>query len=101
MELEIDLGRRGEGDRSRCVEEQYFVGALFDPVEGHLDPTNVTNAYVLCAQQKGAEVYRQTWVNDLRQRTDGTWDVVTDKGEIHAEHIVNAGGLWARRSRGG
>ena len=35
-------------------------------------------------------------MNDLRQRADGTWDVITDKGEIHAEHIVNAGGLWAR-----
>ena len=35
-------------------------------------------------------------VTDLRQRADGTWDVITDRGEIHAEHIVNAGGLWAR-----
>ena len=78
------------------LEEQYFVGALFDPVEGHVDPTGVTNAYAICARQAGAEVYRHTWVNDLRQRGDGTWDVITDKGEIHAEHIVNAGGLWAR-----
>ena len=78
------------------LEEQYFVGALFDPVEGHLDPTNVTNAYVLCARQQGAEVYRHTWVEALSQRPDGTWNVVTDKGAIHAEHIVNAGGLWAR-----
>ena len=78
------------------MEEQYFVGALFDPVEGHLDPTSVTNAYTVCARQGGAEVYRHTWVSDLRQRSDGTWDVITDRGEIHAEHIVNAGGLWAR-----
>ncbi|MGH9270296.1 MAG: GcvT family protein, partial [Ilumatobacteraceae bacterium] len=69
---------------------------LYDPVEGHLDPTGVTNAYAICARQAGAGVYRHTWVSDLRQRHDGTWDVVTDKGEIHAEHIVNAGGLWAR-----
>ena len=78
------------------LEEQYFVGALFDPVEGHLDPTGVTNAYAICARQAGAEIERHTWVHDLRQRADGTWDVITDRGEIHAEHIVNAGGLWAR-----
>ena len=78
------------------LEEQYFVGALFDPVEGHRRSDGVTNAYAICARQAGAEVYRHTWVNDLRQRADGTWDVITDKGEIHAEHIVNAGGLWAR-----
>ncbi|MGI9031641.1 MAG: GcvT family protein, partial [Ilumatobacteraceae bacterium] len=78
------------------LEDQYFVGALYDPVEGHLDPSAVTTAYATCARQAGAEVYRHTWVHDLRQRPDGTWDVITDKGEIHAEHIVNAGGLWAR-----
>ena len=78
------------------MEEQYFVGAIFDPVEGHVDPSGVTNAYAICARQAGAEVYRHTWVSALSQRGDGTWDVVTDTGEIHAEHIVNAGGLWAR-----
>ena len=78
------------------MEDQYFVGALFDPVEGHVDPTGVTNAYAICARNAGAEIYRHTMVTDLRQRADGTWDVVTEQGEIHAEHIVNAGGLWAR-----
>ena len=78
------------------LEERYFIGALFDPVEGHVDPSGVTNAYAICARNAGAEVYRNTWVSDLRQRADGTWDVITDAGEIHAEHIVNAGGLWAR-----
>ncbi len=33
---------------------------------------------------------------DTKQRTDGTWDVITDKGNIHAEHVINCGGLWAR-----
>ncbi|MGR3541321.1 MAG: GcvT family protein, partial [Hasllibacter sp.] len=37
-----------------------------------------------------------TMVQETNQRPDGTWDVVTDRGTIHAEHIVNAGGLWAR-----
>ncbi|HME66425.1 MAG TPA: FAD-dependent oxidoreductase, partial [Streptosporangiaceae bacterium] len=75
------------------LEEQYFVGALFDPAEGHVDPTGVTWAYASCARQAGAEIYQHTWVSDLRQRPDGTWDVSTDAGEIHAGHIVNAGGL--------
>ena len=95
MELEIITPSEAKA-LFPLLEEQYFVGALFDPVEGHLDPSGVTNAYAICARQKGAEVYRHTWVSDLRQRSDGTWDVITDQGEIHAEHIVNAGGLWAR-----
>jgi dimethylglycine dehydrogenase len=78
------------------LEEEFFLGALWDPVEGHVDPSGVTHAYVECAKQAGAEVHRHTWVSDLKQRVDGTWDVITEKGNIHAEHIVNAGGLWAR-----
>src|SRR5215471_17336485 len=78
------------------LAEQHFIGALFDPAEGHVDPTGVTRAYAICARRAGAEIYQHTWVSDLRQRPDGTWDVITDSGEIHAEHIVNAGGLWAR-----
>ena len=35
-------------------------------------------------------------VRETNQRADGTWDIVTDKGTVHAEHLVNAGGLWAR-----
>jgi len=35
-------------------------------------------------------------VLSLSQRSDGSWDVVTDKGTVHAEHVVNCAGLWAR-----
>jgi dimethylglycine dehydrogenase len=78
------------------MDKSHFLGALYDPIQGHLDPSGVTHAYAKAARVQGAEVYRFTKVEDLRQRPDGTWDVVTDKGTIHAEHVVNAGGLWAR-----
>ena len=79
------------------LEEKYFVGALFDEDEGSVDPYGVTHAYAICAKNRGAEVYTNTWVTGLNHRADGTWDVITDKDHtIHAEHVVNAGGLWAR-----
>ena len=79
------------------MDPQYFVGALYDPVEGHVDPSGVTRAYVKCAQMAGAEVHQHTPVVGLEQRADGTWDVRVESGDtIHAEHVVNAGGLWAR-----
>ena len=38
-----------------------------------------------------------TPVVGLSQRPDGTWDVEVESGDtIHTEHVVNAGGLWAR-----
>ena len=78
------------------MDEKHFVGGMYDPIEGHVDPYGVTHAYAKSAQIGGAEIVRQTRVVDLRQRTDGTWDVITDQGNVHAEHVVNAGGLWAR-----
>lgn len=79
------------------LEEKYFVGALYDEDEGSVDPYGVTHAYAICARNRGAEVYTNTWVTALNHRPDGTWDVITDKDHtIHAEHVVNAGGLWAR-----
>ncbi|AUQ54082.1 GcvT family protein [Phaeobacter inhibens] len=73
-----------------------IVGGLYDPLDGHLDPSGTTHAYAKAARMGGATIETHCKVVETNQRPDGTWDVVTDKGTIHAEHIVNAGGLWAR-----
>ena len=73
-----------------------IVGALYDPLDGHLDPSGTTHAYAKAARMGGAEIVLHNRVLETRPRPDGTWDVVTEKGTVHAEHVVNAGGLWAR-----
>jgi len=78
------------------MDKKHFAGAMYDPIEGHVDPNGVTYAYAKSAQIGGAEIVRQCRVTALQQRTDGTWDVITEQGTVHAEHVVNAGGLWAR-----
>ncbi|MCP5029792.1 MAG: FAD-dependent oxidoreductase [Actinomycetia bacterium] len=85
------------------VDPSHFVGALYDAVDGHVDPSGVTHAYAGAARQAGAEVYRHTWAHSITQAADGTWDIHLhdtetneDLGVINCEHFVNAGGLWAR-----
>jgi dimethylglycine dehydrogenase len=78
------------------MNKEHFVGALLDPIEGHVDPYGVTQAYAKAAQLGGAEIVRHNRVTDLTARRDGGWDVITEQGTVHAEHVVNAGGLWAR-----
>lgn len=73
-----------------------IIGGLYDPLDGHLDPSGTTHAYARAAKMGGATIETHTMVRETNQRADGTWDVATDKGTVHAEHIVNAGGLWAR-----
>ncbi len=72
------------------------LGALYDPLDGHLDPSGTTQAYARAARTAGAEIYLRTPVEALAPRADGGWDVVTAQGTVHAEHVVNAAGLWAR-----
>ncbi len=78
------------------MDETNFVGALWDPVEGHLDPSGTTHAYAKAARMLGAEIVLRNPVKELTQEADGTWNVVTEQGTVKAEHVVNAGGLWAR-----
>jgi dimethylglycine dehydrogenase len=95
MQLEM-LTVEEAARRFPLLDTRHFVGAMFDPIEGHVDPYGVTHAYAKSAQIAGAEVLRHTRVLDLKPRSDGTWEVITDRGNVHAEHVVNAGGLWAR-----
>jgi dimethylglycine dehydrogenase len=87
-------------DQASClnplIDTSHFIGALWRADGGHCDPSGTTHAYVKAARKLGASVERFTRVLSLGQRRDGSWDVVTDKGTVHAEHVVNCAGLWAR-----
>ncbi len=78
------------------VDVSDLKGGIFMVDEGHIDPYSITHGYARAAQQQGAKVYRHTRVVELNPQMDGSWDVITDKGAIKTEHVVNAAGLWAR-----
>ena len=78
------------------TDTEGVLGALYDPLDGHLDPSGTTHAYAKAARMGGATIETHCHVRETNPRPDGTWDVVTEKGTIHAEHVVNAAGLWAR-----
>ncbi|WP_420012766.1 FAD-dependent oxidoreductase [Tateyamaria sp.] len=73
------------------------LGALHTPDDGHVDPTNVTMAMAAGARQKGVRIIRQCRATNITQLPSGEWQVETDKGTITAEHVVNAGGTYARQ----
>jgi len=87
-----EIAERTDG----LVNTDGLLGALYDPLDGHLDPSGTTHAYARAARLGGAEIELHCKVERLAQRADGTWDVTTSKGALHAEHVVNAAGLWAR-----
>lgn len=78
------------------IDPKRYLAALWDPLDGDIDPSGVTYAYAKAAKKLGASYYTHAAMIETNQRADGSWDVVTANGSIHAEHIVNADGLWAR-----
>ncbi|MEC3862644.1 FAD-dependent oxidoreductase [Mesobacterium sp. TK19101] len=73
------------------------LGALHTPDDGHVDPTNVTMALAAGARQKGVRIFRHTRATNITQLPSGEWLVETEKGAIICEHVVNAGGTYARQ----
>ncbi len=95
LDLE-EISAKQAAELMPLIDPNEFVGAVRNAEDGHLDPSGVTHAYAKAARALGAEVERFTKVEDLAQLADGSWRVITGKGEIVAEHVVNCGGLWAR-----
>ena len=100
------LPRHGDRDDLASSEAQQFNPLIDDEplhrravARGWRPCRSVRHDAGLCeggahARRRGRPLHP----GDCRSRSarDGTWDVVTDKGTIHAEHVVNCGGLWAR-----
>lgn len=83
-------------EMAELVNVDGVLGGLYDPLDGHLDPSGTTQAFARAARMGGAEIVTHNRVLETNARADGGWDVVTENGTVVAEHIVNAAGLWAR-----
>ena len=73
------------------------LGAAYLPTDGYIDPSQLTFALAAGARRGGAEVYdRDARHRRSRSSAAASTGVVTDKGAIEAEVVVNAGGMFAK-----
>ena len=78
------------------VDTRGVLGAVWNPEDGHVDPTSVTQALVKGARDRGARVHRHTRVTGVGRTPGGEWRITTDRGDFLAGIVVNAAGTWAR-----
>ena len=71
------------------------LGAAYLPTDGYIDPSQLTQALAEGARRRGAEIYTNTRVTEITVERGRVSGVVTDKGEIETEIVVNAGGMFA------
>lgn len=75
-----------------------LVGAIQNPDDGYIQPSDLTQALAKGARAGGAEIQRNTTVTAIERTKDGEWLVKTDKGDVRCEHIVSASGNFARQT---
>ena len=76
------------------IKSNGIIGALHTPEDGHTDPSSTTNAMAIGARNGGAKIYRHNRVIDIKSRPSGEWELITEKGNIICEHVVNAAGSY-------
>lgn len=92
---ECEIIGPGEIKQYHPFLETFGVKAAFRTVtDGHVAPADITNAMAAGARQLGAEIYRRTRVMDIKLLPSGEWNVITDKGNITCQHVVNSAGSY-------
>jgi len=80
------------------ITNKDLYGAIYLPRDGQLDPYTVTTSMAKFARDLGVTVYTDTRVTGIKVSAQGeVTEVVTDKGSIRCEMVVNAAGMWAPR----
>lgn len=85
-----------------CVEKypllnpEGVTGGVWIPQDGQGDPTNITYALAKGARNRGAQVFENTKVTDILKKEGRVTGVMTERGAIEAEVVVNCAGMWAR-----
>jgi sarcosine dehydrogenase len=83
-------------DKFPLMSTEGVLGAAFTPNDGSIDPTGMTNALAAGAKMRGAKIFINTSVEGINLKDGRVCEVVTDKGIIKTEIVVNASGMWGR-----
>jgi dimethylglycine dehydrogenase len=78
------------------VEVHDLEGALWDPLDGDIDPAQLTQALAKGAREAGGRIERFCPVTGL-DRDGDEWIVRTEKGSIRAQYVANCAGYYAQR----
>jgi len=78
------------------LDTKGVVGAAWIEGDGYVDPTSLTNAFAVGARAGGISLLQGVRVTALRKRGRRVTTVVTDQGDIDAECVIDAAGMWGR-----
>jgi len=94
LPLEL-VSTREAHDLFPLFDPEGVLGAVFLPTDGWLDPSNLAFALAAGAKARGARILTEHRVTGISVEGGRVRGVVTDRGEIRTDVVVNAGGMFA------
>lgn len=74
-----------------------LVSAFYLPKDGQTNPLETTQALAKGARMKGAQIFENTLVTDIKVKDGAVCGVTTDAGDIACEIVINCAGMWGRQ----
>lgn len=93
--LDVQLVDRDEARSIMPVLGPTIIGASYSPRDAIINPLNLVAAYADAARRLGANICTFTEVTGLETDGDRILSVLTDKGPVYTDTVVNAAGVWA------
>jgi glycine cleavage system T protein len=94
--LPLELISAGEAQELfPLMSTEGVLGAAWLPTDGYLDPSQLTYALADGARQGGCRIFTSTRVTGIEVRDGRVRGVRTDRGDVAAEVVVDAGGMYA------
>ena len=94
--LEMELLSPAEAKKLwPIMEVDDVIGAAFLPTDGQANPSDITQALAKGARKQGVTIVENAKVIAIETKDGRVAAVVTDKGRIECEVVVNCAGQWA------
>ena len=77
------------------MNTESVLGAAYLPTDGYIDPSQLTFALIEGARRRGAETCEETRVTGIEVTNGEVRGVITEKGDVTTDLVVNAGGMFA------
>ncbi len=79
------------------IDPRGVIGGFFTASEGRADPYNVAMSLAAGARAGGIRIIQGAPVTGIERDAGRVTGVVTERGTIEAEYVVNCAGMWARQ----
>lgn len=79
------------------IDTSSILAGFYTADEGKADPANVAMSLAKGARMRGVRILEETPVMGITQRDGRVTGVVTAKGAIETEYVVNCAGMWAKQ----